>query len=109
MEQKQNTMTLEERDGYDLFKDKNIASLFEKIPEELKKEYKKQGEYMYEKDYAAIDNDLEYKLTESAAYIVEGLKSGLRPSQLSKDEIEVMRTMYGKNWFKNYYFESEED
>ena len=109
MEQNQSILSFEERDTYDLFKDKNISALFEQIPDDVKQEYKKQGQYMYDKDYEAAGNDLEYKLAESAAYINEGMKSGLRPSQLSKDEIEVMRTVYGNEWYKKYLFESEQD
>jgi hypothetical protein len=48
-------------------------------------------------------------MIEAAAYIVEGMKSGLRPSQLDESEREVMRSIYGAKWYEKYYFTSETD
>jgi hypothetical protein len=101
-------LTLEERDSYDLFKDPAYKQMFERLPESEQKKYKNEGSYMYSKDFEVVD-DLQEKLIESAAYISAGLKSGLRPSQLEKDEVNVMRQLFGKEWYKKYYFESEED
>lgn len=102
-------MTIEERDNYSLFTDPNMKALYDKLSEEEKQDYKKKGEYMYSKDYENINNDLESRLVEAAAYINEGMKSGLRPSQLDRDEVNVMREMFGKEWYKKYHFESEQD
>ena len=64
---------------------------------------------MYSKDYENMNNDLQSRLIESAAYINEGMKSGLRPSQLDDSEREVMRSLFGKCWYEKYFFSSEED
>ena len=37
-------------------------------------------------------------------YIISGLKSGLRPNQLSEDELEVLKQVYGDTWYINYGF-----
>jgi hypothetical protein len=102
-------LDLEARDAYNLFTDKSFQALYDKLPEEEKALYKKQGEYMYNKDYASIDKDLQSRLVESAAYIAEGMKSGLRPSQLEENEREVMRTIYGAKWYEKYFFTAETD
>lgn len=102
-------LTLKDRDEYDLFNDKSFKDLYDNLPEEEKVTYKKQGEYMYNRDYSKIDNDLQSRMIESAAYIAEGMKSGLRPSQLDESEREVMRSIYGPKWFEKYFFTSETD
>jgi hypothetical protein len=102
-------MNIEERDEYSLFTDSHLRSLHDELPEQERKEYKKQGEYMYEKDYENINVDLHSRLVESAAYINEGMKSGLRPSQLDDSEREVMRNIFGKCWYEKYFFTSETD
>ena len=102
-------MNIDERDQYSLFNDAHLRSLHDELPEQERTEYKKQGEYMYEKDYENIDVDLHSRLIESAAYINEGMKSGLRPSQLDDSEREVMRSIFGKCWYEKYFFSSEED
>lgn len=102
-------MNIEERDDYSLFTDKHLKALHDELPERERNEYRKQGEYMYDKDYENINLDLNSRLVESAAYINEGMKSGLRPSQLDESEREVMRTLFGKCWYEKYFFNAETD
>lgn len=102
-------LDLEQRDSYNLFTDKSIQALYNELPDEEKVTYKKQGEYMYNKDYEGANNDLQSRMIEAAAYIVEGMKSGLRPSQLEESEREVMRSIYGPKWYEKYYFTAETD
>lgn len=94
---------------YDLFKDPKFKKMFNDLPKEEQEQYKRQGKHIYEKDYVNIGNNdnLEDKLIESVAYISEGLKSGLQPRQLDKNELEVMRNIYGKLWYEKFGFESE--
>jgi hypothetical protein len=105
----ENILDLEHRDSYSLFTDKSLQTLYNELPDEEKVTYKKQGAYMYDKDYETTNNDLQSRMIEAAAYIVEGMKSGLRPSQLEENEREVMRSIYGAKWYENYYFTSETD
>ena len=100
---------IEHRDTYSLFTDPRLKALHDELPEHERNDYKRQGEYMYEKDYENTNNDLNSRLIESAAYINEGMKSGLRPSQLDDTEREVMRSIFGKCWYEKYFFTSEED
>ena len=84
---------------YSLFTDKHLKSLHDELLEQEHNEYKQQGEYMYENDYETVDVDLHSRLVESAAYINEGMKSGLRPSQLEESEREAMRSIFGNCWY----------
>jgi hypothetical protein len=108
-EDDKNKMNIEQRDGYSLFTDPRLKALHDELPEQERKEYRQQGEYMYSKDYENTNIDLQSRLIESAAYINEGMKSGLRPSQLDESEREVMRSIFGKCWYEKYFFSSEED
>ena len=108
-EEEKKPMNIEQRDAYNLFTDAHLKALHDELPEKERKEYKQQGEYMYDKDYEHIDIDLHSRLVESAAYINEGMKSGLRPSQLDDSEREVMRSIFGKCWYEKYFFTCETD
>ena len=95
--------------AYDLFKDPKFKKIFNDLPKEDQEQYIREGKYLYEKDYVGIGNNdnLEDKLIESVAYISEGLKSGLQPSQLDNNELEIMRNVYGKLWYEKFGFVSE--
>lgn len=80
-------------------------------PEQLQ-EYQRIGEEMY----GTIDfEDNKYlkslppPLAESAAYISEGLKSGLHPMDLKEKEVLVLEEVYGKdNWYKQFGYTKED-
>jgi hypothetical protein len=91
---------------YNLFGDEKIKSVFNSLPKEEQENYKRQGEYMYAKDYENAGNP-EEKILESVAYISEGLKSGLRPSQLDASELELMRSTFGNMWYEKFGYASE--
>ena len=86
--------------------------MFNSLPKEEQESYKRQGEKLYSMDYdsAGIAGvDTKQKLIEDAAYIAEGLKSGLLPRQLDKEEVETMRKAFGKKWYEKYGYTSEND
>ena len=97
-----------QKSTYNLFEDPKMKKMFENLPEEEKKSYMKSGKYMYSKDYvnAQID-DPNVKIYEAVAYIAEGLKSGLLPSQLEENEKALMKSVYGDKWFQKYGYENE--
>ncbi len=43
------------------------------------------------------------------SHIILGLRSGLRPSDLDPDEIKILETFRGSNWFKEFGYDSAED
>ena len=70
-----------------LFDNPMVRAAREKMTPEQIAEYKRQGEHMYgDIDYTKTYDPFEEKLKQSAIYIISGLKSGLRPNQLSEDE-----------------------
>jgi hypothetical protein len=97
---------------YDLFKDESMKAAFKSLPKEEQERYKREGEKVYSVDYDTLGvggTDTKQKAIEDAAYIAEGLKSGLLPRQLEKEEIETMRQVFGKKWYERYGYTSEND
>ena len=45
---------------------------------------------------------LEKRLKQASAYIIEGIKAGLLPKELSKDELRVLEEVLGKTWYESY-------
>jgi hypothetical protein len=104
--------TAENHKFYNMFEDRKLLNAFKNLPKEDQDQYKKQGQHMYSKDYESIDinnNPQENKVMESTAYISEGLKSGLLPSQLDENEREIMRNVFGKLWYEKFGYDSENE
>lgn len=84
----------------DLFNNPMVENARKNMSPEQLQHYKEIGEKMHN----SIDfntNQLlnqEEHLIESVAYVMEGLKSGLHPSYLSKDEEQLLENHYGKDW-----------
>lgn len=97
-----------QKSTYNLFEDQKMKQMFENLPKEDQINYKRSGEHMYSYDYESAGN-VDNKMNEAAAYIVEGLKSGLRPSHLDESELAVMKSVYGDKWFTRYGYSSEKD
>jgi hypothetical protein len=45
---------------------------------------------------------------ESTAYIIEGIKSGLLPEDMSDAETNIMEEAYGKEWYKKFSYEESD-
>lgn len=97
-----------QKSTYSLFSDPKMKEMFNNLPEADQKAYKQSGEYMYSYDYVNKGNP-DDKIHESVAYISEGLKSGLRPSQLDHSEITLIKSVYGDKWYERYGYSSEKD
>jgi hypothetical protein len=101
-------LPIEERDTYDLFKDQGISSILSKIPKDQLSEGHKKGSYIYSLDYDKITGESK-KCMDTLTFIHEGMKSGLRPSQLDPEEVDTMRSTYGEKWYEQYGHTSEKD
>jgi hypothetical protein len=97
-----------QRSTYNLFDDQKLKLMFENMPEAEKRKYKESGEHMYSYDYVNKGNP-DDTIHEAVAYIVQGLKSGLRPSQLDESEKTHLRSVYGSKWYEKYGYSSEAD
>jgi hypothetical protein len=94
-----------------IFDNPVFKKMMDNMSEEDLAEYKRIGEYMYNnQNYEDSErlNNLPPPLSESVAYISEGLKSGLHPKELSKDETSVMKEAYGDKWYEKFDYTSED-
>ena len=96
----------------DLFNNPMVDSALNNMSHDQLRRYKELGEEMYSTVNhvdSTLLNNLPPPLAESAAYIIEGLKSGLLPSDLDENEISIMEEAYGKNkWYTQYGYTKED-
>ena len=107
---------------YSLFDDPALKKLKESLSKEDQEKYKKSGEYMY----ASLPNDGEEKKVsmlspdgkvyddamsnniseEVLEQLTIAIRSGLHPSDLTKEEREFLENYHPlqKNWFKDFGF-----
>ena len=91
----------------DLFNNPAVLKAKESLSKEDLEKYEKQGEYMFN----SIDFDkggLEGQLNDFIRYIEMGLKSGLSLDDLTEKEIDAIRNVKGKEWYKMYDFPRDE-
>ena len=95
----------------DLFNNSLVKNALASMTSEQIENYKKIGESLYSscnfKDNELINN-LPPPLAESIAYIEEGIKAGLLPSDLSENEIIALESAYGKEWYVKYGYNVED-
>ena len=75
-------------------------------PEQLEK-YQEMGNSLYKTiDFVKgiVLNNVDPPTEEKLSYIIAGIKSGLLPKDLEKDEIELMIEYYGEKWYEKYGF-----
>jgi len=78
------------------------AAISSMSKEDIEK-YKKIGESMYKNiDFETSKICQESFMDDAVAYISESIKSGLHPSMLTKDEVNVLETVYGNEWYKKW-------
>lgn len=98
---------------YDLFDNPMTRAAMASMTPEQIEHYKKIGEEMYgsiDFEKSEVLNNLPPFLSESLAYITEGIKAGLHISELDKDERKVMEECYGKEWWTHFgYTEADLD
>ena len=92
----------------DLFNNPMVNEAKSSMTPEQLEDYQRMGEEMY--------NTIEFETSkllnpekssnielESVAYVVEGLKSGLLPSELDEDEVALLVNHYGEDWMDKVY------
>tara|TARA_Y100000389_G_C17387704_1_gene478024 strand:+ start:893 stop:1204 length:312 start_codon:yes stop_codon:yes gene_type:complete len=83
-----------------IWDNKQFKAAWNSLTDKQKEEYTNAGEYMYNNvDYT---QDFDNVLKESAFYIIQGIKSGLHPSDLTKNEKTVLIKVYGEKWYEKY-------
>jgi hypothetical protein len=85
---------------------------FDSLPEEDKKKYRDIGKYMYENfDYEKntyIDNNVK-QIKSKVKDIELAVSSGLLVEDLSKEELDLMSNELGSDWYKKYYYITENE
>jgi hypothetical protein len=96
---------------YDLFDNPMTrAAMASMTPEQIER-YKIIGEEMYGNiDFAKSEvlNNAPPFLSESLAYLTEGIKSGLHISELNADEHKVLCECYGEEWYTHFGYVKED-
>ena len=97
----------------DLFNNPMVNNAIKSLSKEELEKYKKVGEQMYSNmnnftDSKNIRNNLTSSMEEAVAYVEEGLKSGLLPSDLTEDEVILLVETYGEKWYEKYGYTKEE-
>jgi DNA-binding ferritin-like protein (Dps family) len=95
----------------DLFNNPFFENAKKSLTEEQKEEYKKIGEYMYNKDiYSTAETKIKSDITpdEILVYAVQALKSGISPKDLTQNELQSLIDTYGKYWYEKFDLEKED-
>jgi hypothetical protein len=95
----------------DLFDNSMVRNILKQMTPEQVQEYKEIGKQLYgniDFEKSEVLANLPPPMAEALAYIKEGIKSGLLPHDLEKDEIVLLKEAYGKEWYKKFGF-SEAD
>ena len=75
-----------------------LKQAYNSLSDEDKEKYKQIGEYMYG-DMSKMINGYD-PLESYIAYVVSGLKSGLKFCDIEEDEKHALKAYYGKDWKK---------
>jgi hypothetical protein len=97
--------------NYDLFDNPMTRNILKQLSVEEIENYKKIGEELYGTinfEKSEILNNLPFDTSESVAYVIEGIKSGLHPKDLTKDETNLMKETYGEEWYTRFDYTKED-
>lgn len=90
----------------DLFNNPMIELARSAIPKEQLEKFERIGKEMYNNvDYETSTingQNLPKTIAESVVYIMEGIKAGLHPSDLSDEEKFLLKEVYGEKWYERF-------
>lgn len=89
----------------DLFNNPMVRNALKSMSKEQLEQYKEIGKQMYSSvnfEESKIINELTIDSNEIALYAKEGLKAGLKPSDLSEMEIAALKDTDGEKWYEQY-------
>lgn len=91
----------------DKFENNIVNSSIENMNEGQRVQFEKLSKEMFgniDFQNAKILNQLKPPMEDRVAYITEGLKAGIHPTDLEKDEIITLEETYGKEWYKKWNY-----
>jgi hypothetical protein len=96
----------------DLFNNPMIDIARKAMSEEQIKKFELIGKEMYENiDYETSTvggQNFPKTIVESAAYVIEGIKAGLHPTDLSVEEKFLLKEVYGEKWYERFGYEEKD-
>lgn len=109
-------------DTFDLFSNPQIQKAKESLPPAVRAQYEQIGENIWNQmsasqmsltnsngeDVNFTGENLPPPVEEAAANIAEAIKSGLHPTLLDEDEVNLMKECFGETWYTKWGF-SEKD
>ena len=111
------TVILKERKTYNLFEDQSLQDIAKQLSPKTKKKFKKMGEQYFKnldikqkKDEVSLGLSQKStdQVTEALSYILHGLKSGLHPKSLTKNEQQFLNDNYNTEWYKEFGFDEKD-
>jgi hypothetical protein len=98
--------------AYDLFDNPMTRNIMKQLSVEEIDQYKKIGQELYgsinfEKS-EILNNTPPFISNESIAYVLEGIKSGLHPKDLTTDETNLLKEVYGDEWYLKFNYTKED-
>ena len=94
-----------------LFSNPMVNNALKAMNSEQLENYKKIGEHLYGNinfEDSKILNNMLIPTEEAVAYVEEGIKSGISPSDLDENEVILLTNTYGDKWYLRYGFKEEE-
>lgn len=88
-----------------IFANPDMIAKYEALPEDVKNRFRTYGHDYYSNVIDTVNNSLD----RAASDVIRAVRAGLSPRDLSEDDKIVVRTIYGKEWYKLANLESEED
>ena len=88
----------------DLFNNPMVKAAKQSLSQEQLEEYKKIGENLYHKmdTEGKIKQNLEENLKDTLWFIESQIKSGLHPSDMDEDYINILTDKYGDKWYEKF-------
>ena len=86
----------------DLFDNPMVRAAKDSMTPEQLKYYQDIGESVFKDVDFETNEIITDPLSDAIVYIEMGLRSGLSPSDLSEDDVNVMVTQFGDDWYARY-------
>jgi hypothetical protein len=95
----------------DLFDNPMVSSAIKSLSDEQLLHFKEVGEHLYgnvDFEGSRVLNSLPAPMSEAVSFVLEGIKSGLHPSDLTDDEKAILKDTYGENWYIKWGYTKED-
>jgi hypothetical protein len=95
----------------DLFDNPMVANALKSLSDEELLHFKDVGEHLYgnmDFEGSKVLNNLPAPMSEAVSFVLEGIKSGLHPSDLTDDEKAILKETYGETWYIKWGYKKED-